>query len=136
MATVKRFVKYGDRKMAIEDGLSLAQIKSIMARHFPELADPEVKTDTKGDETVYTFTKKAGKKGARTPHARALAGLLVLEPSPVVPDLAVQYSTGTMPAVMSPVSGDDLTRLAEHVATTRQALLTIRPLPAGDGELL
>ena len=56
-------IKYGDRELDMGD-LTLEQAKSLMARHFPELADPEVKKDEKknGDVT-YTFTKKAGRKG-------------------------------------------------------------------------
>ncbi len=56
-------VKYGDRTMPMGD-LTLEQAKQLMARHFPELADPQVdKKEVKGD-VVYTFSKKAGRKGA------------------------------------------------------------------------
>lgn len=56
-------VKYGDRTMPMGD-LTLEQVKQLMARHFPELADPQVdKKEVKGD-VVYTFSKKAGRKGA------------------------------------------------------------------------
>jgi PRTRC genetic system protein C len=56
-------VKYGDRTMPMGD-LTLEQTKQLMARHFPELADPQVdKKEVKGD-VVYTFSKKAGRKGA------------------------------------------------------------------------
>lgn len=56
-------IKYGDRELDMGD-LTLEQAKQLMARHFPELADPEVKKDEKKDGTTYTFTKKAGRKGA------------------------------------------------------------------------
>ena len=55
-------IKYGDRELDMGD-LTLQQAKDLMARHFPELADPQVdRKDTK-DGTTYTFTKKAGRKG-------------------------------------------------------------------------
>ena len=57
------FIKYGDRTMPMED-LTLEQAKTLMQRHFPELADPKVekKADSNGNVT-YTFTKQAGRKG-------------------------------------------------------------------------
>lgn len=56
------YIKYGDRKLDM-GALTLEQAKQLMARHFPELADPQVdKKEVKGD-VVYTFTKKAGRKG-------------------------------------------------------------------------
>jgi PRTRC genetic system protein C len=55
-------IKYGDRELDMGD-LTLEQAKTLMARHFPELADPEIKTEKKSDGTLYTFTKKAGRKG-------------------------------------------------------------------------
>lgn len=55
-------IKYGDRELDMGD-LTLEQAKTLMARHFPELADPEVeKKEVKGN-VIYTFTKKAGRKG-------------------------------------------------------------------------
>ena len=59
----ERVVKYGDRTMPLEPGMTLEQAKELMARHFPELADPKVETKKEGDKTVYTFSKKAGHKG-------------------------------------------------------------------------
>jgi len=60
----KKFIKYDDKQMEMNDGMSLDQAKQQMARFFPWLAEPEVKTEKKGDKTVYTFSKKAGRKGA------------------------------------------------------------------------
>lgn len=62
--TGKKWIAYGDKKFPM-DGYTLDQAKQIMARHFPELADPEVKAEKSGEDTIYTFTKKAGRKGAR-----------------------------------------------------------------------
>lgn len=59
----QRTVKYNSQSMPVPDGMTLEQLKQQMARFFPELAEPQVKTETKGDETVYVFSKKAGRKG-------------------------------------------------------------------------
>ncbi len=57
-------IKYGDRELEMGD-LTLEQAKQLMARHFPELADPQVdRKESKGGDVTYTFTKKAGHKGA------------------------------------------------------------------------
>ena len=56
-------IKYGDRELDMGD-LTLEQAKALMARHFPELADPQVdRKEGKNGEVTYTFTKKAGRKG-------------------------------------------------------------------------
>lgn len=60
----KQFVKYGEKTMELPASMTLAQAKQQMARFFPELADPEVKTEKKGEDTIHTFSKKAGRKGA------------------------------------------------------------------------
>lgn len=57
-------ISYGGRSLDAPAGLTLDEIKSLMSRHFPELADPEVKADKKDGVTTYTFSKKAGRKGA------------------------------------------------------------------------
>jgi PRTRC genetic system protein C len=61
----EKLIKYGDRTMPLEPGMTLEQAKELMARHFPELADPAIATkkDEKTGTTTYTFSKKAGHKG-------------------------------------------------------------------------
>ncbi len=59
-----KFVQYGDKKMPLGN-LTLEQGKQVMARYFPELADPKIETKKDGDKTIYTFSKKAGHKGRR-----------------------------------------------------------------------
>lgn len=61
----QRWIEYGGKRFPLESGLTLEQAKAIMARHFPELADPAVTTKKDGESTVYVFGKKAGHKGAR-----------------------------------------------------------------------
>jgi PRTRC genetic system protein C len=65
-------IKYGDRELDMGD-LTLEQAKQLMARHFPELADPQVDKKENKNDTIYTFTKKAGRKGysGRTVAVRA-----------------------------------------------------------------
>ncbi len=56
-------IKYGDRELEMGE-LTLEQAKALMARHFPELADPKVdRKEAKNGDVTYTFAKKAGKKG-------------------------------------------------------------------------
>ena len=56
-------IKYGDRELEMGT-LTLEQAKTLMARHFPELADPQVdRKEDKSGNVTYTFTKKAGRKG-------------------------------------------------------------------------
>ncbi len=63
----QRTIKYGDREMPLEPGMTLENAKELMARHFPELADPKVETKKEGEKTVYVFSKKAGHKGNGNP---------------------------------------------------------------------
>ena len=58
-----RLVRYGDKTFPVQPGLTLEQVKAIMAKHFPELADPKVETKDEGGKAVWVFTKKAGRKG-------------------------------------------------------------------------
>ncbi len=67
----QRLIKYGDKELPLEEGITLEQAKELMRRHFPELADPKVDTQSKGGKTVYVFSKKAGTKGA-DPDATAI----------------------------------------------------------------
>ena len=60
----QKFIKYGDKTMAMPDSMTLDDAKKQMARIFPELAEPDVKTEKKNDKTIYVFSKKAGRKGA------------------------------------------------------------------------
>lgn len=57
-------IKYGDKTIDMPDAMTLEQAKEQMARFFPELAEPAVETKKDGDNTIYVFSKKAGRKGA------------------------------------------------------------------------
>ena len=86
--TGKKIIRYGDKQFPM-DGYTLDQAKQIMARHFPELADPEVKPEKQGEDTIYTFTKKAGRKGAgkNAPTAGVQRALRQVKPAHIPPAL-------------------------------------------------
>lgn len=58
-----KYAQYGDKKMELGE-LSLEKAKEIIARFFPELAEPKVETKKDGDDTIYVFSKQAGRKGS------------------------------------------------------------------------
>ena len=61
--TKQRFFKYGGQTGQVDDDLTLEDVKSQMARFFPELSEPKVETVKKDDVTTYVFSKQAGRKG-------------------------------------------------------------------------
>ncbi len=96
-----KFVEYGGKRFPLDAGMTLEQAKDVMARHFPELAEPKVETKKEGEVTVYVFTKQAGRKGRgrkprATPLQRALANLLALKPCAPQPDLVRLCVTGEL----------------------------------------
>jgi len=58
-----RVAVYGQKRIAIPDGMTQEQVKAQMARFFPELADPKVESKKDGDKVEWIFSKKAGTKG-------------------------------------------------------------------------
>jgi len=86
----QRFIQYGDRKMPLEAGVTLEQAKELMARYFPELADPKVETKNQREGTVYVFSKKAGHKGAATLLAQVAQKLARARETEIVPGPARQ----------------------------------------------
>lgn len=63
------FAEYGGKRFPMQ-GFTLDQAKSVMARHFPELAEPKIETKKDGEDTIHVFTKQAGRKGAGRGAAR------------------------------------------------------------------
>jgi PRTRC genetic system protein C len=59
-----KFVEYGGKRFPLDEGMTLEQAKDVMARHFPELAEPKVETKKEGEVTVYVFNKQVGRKGS------------------------------------------------------------------------
>ena len=40
----EKFVEYGGKRFPLDEGMTLDEAKDVMARHFPELAEPKVET--------------------------------------------------------------------------------------------
>lgn len=90
-----KYVQYGDKRFDVDSSMTLEQIKAVMARHFPELASPKIDTKKDGEDTVYTFTKQAGRKGARLTNLQKAARRLArIKPAVIVPDVVVRMVEG------------------------------------------
>jgi hypothetical protein len=92
------YIQYGNQTIPMPDGMTLEQAKEQMARFFPELAEPKIDTNKKGDDTTYVFSKRAGTKGviAATTgkHLQALRALQALRPQPILPTWAFHLCAG------------------------------------------
>ncbi|HVC32777.1 MAG TPA: PRTRC system protein C [Chloroflexota bacterium] len=55
-----------DPKLSVED------VRRQLADFFPELANAETRQETRGDDTFYTFSKRIGTKGRRSPDVVAI----------------------------------------------------------------
>lgn len=145
----EKVIRYGDRTMPLEPGMTLEQAKELMARHFPELADPKIETKRDGDKTVYTFSKKAGHKGrgARghnsrrrrgSDYARALHALEQLAAVEVVGKALLHAETTKDGKEYARAMSEGHTaRLeAETVIALRQALADVPTNAAPSGSVL
>ncbi len=144
---MSNFIQYGDKKIPMHD-LSLEDAKEVMARHFPELADPQVEQKKTGEDTVYVFTKKAGRKGAANSFrsakqltrrvARRLARQRPIVPVPAALVALVQAAGRTSLADMelgAEVSLDGVEQGAV-VAETRARLLELTPADSSNEVIL
>jgi len=60
----KRIFSYEGRDFDDPDPtLSVDQVRQSMANFFPELSNAESKESKRGEDTVYSFTKRVGTKG-------------------------------------------------------------------------
>lgn len=50
-----------DPKLSVED------VRRQLSDFFPELANAETRQETRGEDTLYTFSKRIGTKGRRSP---------------------------------------------------------------------
>src|SRR5215472_2935925 len=55
-----------DPKLSVED------VRRQLTDFFPELANAETREETRGEDTVYTFSKRIGTKGRRAPDVVAI----------------------------------------------------------------
>lgn len=135
-----KYAQYGDKKMDLGE-LTLERAKEIMARFFPELAEPKIETKKDGEDTVYVFTKQAGRKGSvrkkRTqakhkPVSRIASNLCRLRPTTVVPASAIAFDGREIPYV--PIADQEF--LAQEIRATQRALHMLDAatpqLPRGD----
>lgn len=155
MAEGKRLIKYGDKQFELDAGMTLDQAKQIMARHFPELADPEVKTEKSGDETTYVFSKKAGRKGkgasvASVSMTHTADRLARLKPADVIPAPVLAVATVLLDGELDGEAGDGADLAIDNVdGLARQmrddarevdrigaALVELAPAVVFDGSLL
>lgn len=143
----KKWISYGDKKFPM-DGYTLDQAKQIMARHFPELADPDVKTEKSGDDTIYTFTKKAGRKGCalrllkgakRTvPTSDIQRALRQVKPAHIPPAL-ISVALARVDNTHAEFDGHEIEALRAEAAAVdalHDRLRDIAPAVALDGEAL
>ena len=61
----RKFV-YDNRQFPDPDpSLSVEDVRRQMAEHFPELANAETREEKRGEDVIYTFSKRIGTKGRR-----------------------------------------------------------------------
>ena len=143
----KRFIAYGDKRFELDAGMTLDQAKDIMARHFPELADPQIDTKKEDGATVYVFSKKAGRKGASlnriclqllkakpapAPDIMAAAALGIYQPAKYQPAGAQWPAVGEVPIEEINAQMDE----GLQVGAVRQALLAAPSAMPFDGTVL
>lgn len=59
-----RIFMYDGKELPDPDpSLSVDEVRQSFAEYFPELYNAEVKESKRGDDTVYTFSKRVGTKG-------------------------------------------------------------------------
>lgn len=59
-----RIFKYEGKEYEDPDPkMSADEVRRMYSEFFPELANAEVKKEKKGEDTVYTFSKRVGTKG-------------------------------------------------------------------------
>lgn len=115
--------------------LSVADVRTHLADFFPELANAETREEQRGEERIYTFTRRIGTKGAR--RHPAIVALLRRVPE-------ARLGVFTLAATLLDPHGEiDLDRAAGHepvvnlaiaeaeayARATRQAADALRRLP-------
>ena len=76
--------------------VSVDEVRRQLSVFFPELTNADVREERRGEDTLYTFSKRIGTKGARSsPLPSGLAtrhSLLATSPAPLPSGLATRYS--------------------------------------------
>ena len=117
-----------DPRMPVED------VRKQLGEFFPELANADTREEKRGDDTIYTFTKRIGTKGRRRPpdlvriigrvpekrlRVFELATELLDEQGEIDPDAA---------AARQPEVNLAIAEAEAYARATRQALGTLRQL--------
>lgn len=90
-----RIFSYDGREFPDPDPkLSVEEVRQQLSQFFPELLNAETRETRRGEDTVYTFSKRIGTKGrGKGPNIVAILRC-VPEKHLAVFDLAVQLTTG------------------------------------------
>ncbi len=137
-----RIFVYDGREFPDPDArLSVEEVRRQLAEFFPELANADTREEQRGEDRVYTFTRRIGTKGA--PHRRrpSIVGLLRRVPE-------VRIGVFALAAELLDAHGElDLDRAAArhpdvtlaiaeaeaYAEATRRAVDALRQLPPGCG---
>jgi PRTRC genetic system protein C len=68
-----RFFVYDQREFPDPDpNLAVEDVRKQLAEFFPELTNADTREEKRGEDTVYTFSKRIGTKGTRRPDIVAI----------------------------------------------------------------
>ncbi|MBI4499071.1 MAG: hypothetical protein HY689_14370 [Chloroflexi bacterium] len=132
-----RIFVYDGREFPDPDAnLSVEQVRTQLAEFFPELANAETREEQRGDDSLYTFSRRIGTKGSRRhpDFARIIRG--VPEKDLRVFALAVELldELGDVDADAAAARQPELNlAIAEaeaYARATQQAAEAVRRLPA------
>ena len=118
-----------DPKQSVED------VRRQMLDFFPELANAETREERRGEDTVYTFSKRIGTKGRRQPNVAAIFRR-VPEKQLRVFELACELVTESgeldvdAAALRQPEVNLALAEVEGYVRATHQATEALLKLPA------
>jgi len=136
------FAEYGGKRFPMKE-FTLEQAKSIMARHFPELAEPKVETKKDGEDTIHVFTKQAGRKGVGRVAAPRLCATMQIQSTlrrvraRRIPARLVAWAETGLPPRRD-LTEEELAPLSDaiNVIHLRQRLSVIAPDIETDGAVL
>jgi PRTRC genetic system protein C len=117
-----------DPKLSVED------VRKQLAEFFPELANAGTREEKRGEDTVYTFTRRIGTKGRRPPGVAAVLRrvpakrLRILELGAELLDDAGEVD-GDRAAARQPEINLAVAEAGAYARATRDAAAALRRLP-------
>jgi PRTRC genetic system protein C len=115
--------------------LTVEEVRQQLAQFFPELANAETREEGRGEDRVYTFTRRIGTKGyrasnflailRRAPEKRLAVFELAAQLLDAAGDLDVDAAARHQPEVNLAVAEAEA-----YARATRQAVEALRRLPA------